>query len=177
METQPNQPQAIEDHPIDPSTLHCRVPSSDTDSKLDDSAYSTNSTPASYENGDSSYVRCRVDRKGKFLAAQRMGASITDAADMAGIHRTTPYFWSKQDPEFAQAWRDSRDSLIENLEMQAFHQAMHGDRTLLMFLLKSYKPETFNQRPHSDKEQEKPFCFTDIAENLRAYDARQAAGI
>ncbi len=168
METQPNQSQAPDTPQNALSTLHCRVPSVDTDSKLDEPVYSTNSTPPSYENADSSYAPCRVNRKDKFLAAQRMGASITDAAGIAGIHRTTPYFWRNHDPEFAQAWSESRDSLIENLEMQAFHQAMHGDRTLLMFLLKSYKPETFHQGPPSRKEQKKSFNFSDIAEKFRA---------
>ena len=167
METQLDQSQAPDATRNALSTLHCRVPSVDTDSKLDEPVYSTNSTPPSYENADSSYARCRVNRKDKFLAAQRMGASITDAAGIAGIHRTTPYFWRDHDPEFAQAWRESRDSLLEDLEMQAFQQAMHGDRTLLMFLLKSYKPATFNQRPHSGKEQQEGFSFADIAERLR----------
>ena len=167
METQPDQAQALDTTQNALSTLRCRVPSSDTDSKLDESGYSTNSTPPSYENADSSYAPCRVNRKDKFLAAQRMGASITDSAGIAGIHRTTPYFWRNQNPEFAQAWRESRDSLVEDLEMQAFQQAMHGDRTLLMFLLKSYKPDTFNQCPNSGKEQDKGFSFADIAERLR----------
>ena len=142
MESQPCQSQA----PESPATLHCRVPSPATSPKLDQDSDSTNSTPPGYEKAFPSHDQCRVDRKHTFLAAQKSGASTTDAARIARVHRTTPYFWRDQDPEFAQAWRESRDTLIENLEIEAFQRAAKGNDRLLMFLLKSFKPETYNRR-------------------------------
>ena len=165
METQQDQPQT----PESPDTLHRRVPSSAMSPKLDQDHDSTNSTHARYENTISSYDRCRVDRKRKFLAAQQSGASITDAALIAGVHRTTPYFWRDQDPEFAQAWRDSRDSLIEGLEMEAFQRAAKGNDRLLMFLLKSLKPDTYNERLSAKSHDHRCVTVTDIAEKVRKW--------
>ena len=77
--------------------------------------------------------------------SHQIGASVSDAARIPGVHRTTPYFWRDQDPEFAQTWRDSHDKLVEGLEMEAFQRAAKGSDRLLIFLLKSYKPETYNE--------------------------------
>lgn len=141
----------------------------DKNPKLDSYDAADNAYTFRYKKTRRSYATVRtIAKKSKFLRARRNGATIREAAAFAGVDKTTPYRWCDQDPEFAQAWRESRDSLVEDLEMQAFQQAFRGDRTLLMFLLKSYKPETFNQRPHSGKEQQRVINFTDLAEKYRA---------
>ncbi len=89
-----------------------------------------------------------ASRKHKFLRACYSGATVREAARIAGVATSTPYCWRDTDPEFAQVWKHSREDLVEDLELEAFQQAIGGDRRLLMFLLKSYKPETYNQRQH-----------------------------
>ena len=148
MQTQPSYLQDAQVPQDGPEIRHCRMTSADTAPKLDGPEDSTDSTPSRYEKTLSSYDQCRIERQEKFLAAQKLGASTTDAARLAGVHRSTPYVWRHQDPEFAQAWRESRDTLIENLEMEAYQRALKGNDRMLAFLLKSHKPQTYNQRQH-----------------------------
>ena len=110
----------------------------------------------------------RAAAQRKFLAATRAGASGRQAADIAGIPRGTIYRWRNEDPDFAQAWLESRDTSLQDLEVAAFKRAIEGNDRLLVFLLKSHMPQTYNQRQQSaapDKSQD--FAFTDIAERLR----------
>ncbi len=83
--------------------------------------------------------------KEKFLASHMLGNSVVKAAMVAGVDRRTIYRWRDSDPEFAKAWREARDGLVEDLEMEAYKRAFGGNDRLLMFLLKSYKPVTYNQ--------------------------------
>ena len=86
------------------------------------------------------------EAKQKFLAAHQFGASVVEAARLAGVHPRTPYRWRDHDPEFAQAFREARDGLVEGLEWEAFRRAINGNDRLLMFLLKSFKPDTYRGR-------------------------------
>ena len=84
--------------------------------------------------------------KEKFLKAYKAGMSVEHAAMVAGIDRRTAYRWRDKDPEFAKAWREAREGMVEDLEMEAYKRAFKGNDRLLVFLLKSYKPVTYNQR-------------------------------
>ena len=92
--------------------------------------------------------RRKTNTKQKFLAARQLGASVTRAAKAAGVTRGTLYRWRHQDPQFAQDWRQSPDKFVQDLELEALKRAIEGDRSLLVFLLKSHKPQTYNQRQH-----------------------------
>ena len=141
----------------------------DKNPKLDSYDAADNAYNSRYKKPRRSYATVRkIAKKFRFFRARQRGATIREAAAITGVDKTTPYRWCEQDPEFAQAWRESRNTLLQNLEIQAFHQALHCDRTLLMFLLKSYKPETFNQRPHSGKEQQRVINFSALADKYRA---------
>ncbi len=86
----------------------------------------------------SSRSKSREDRKTKFLAARKFGASVVQAARWAGVPRATAYRWRQRDPEFAQAWEDPEDHVLQSLEFEAFKRAIDGNDRLLLFLLKSY---------------------------------------
>ena len=106
----------------------------------------------------------------KFLAAHQLGASTTQAAHVAGVSRATLYRWRDSDPEFAQAWLESRDKSMEDLEVAAYKRAIQGNDRLLMFLLKSHMPLTYNKRQQPvlpDSGNSQGISFTDIAERLR----------
>ncbi len=47
-------------------------------------------------------------RKLEFLRCIRLGAPVSHAAEVAGVHRSSPYTWAKADPAFAQDWRQAR---------------------------------------------------------------------
>ena len=123
----------------------------------------TEDTPA---DGDTSPTEAS---KTKFLAARQLGASVVEAARWAGIPRATVYRWRRSDPDFAQAWNDPRDKVVQGLEFEAFKRAIHGNDHLLVFLLKSYHPDLFNERRHSkllDREDGQNH-FTEFLLNLR----------
>ena len=90
-------------------------------------------------------------RKEKFLRAYRTGMSVGNAARAAAVDRRTVYRWRDRDPEFAKAWLEAREGLVEDLEMEAYKRAFKGNDRLLMFLLRSYKPVTYNERRQKDK--------------------------
>ena len=121
--------------------------------KPDRNKNTRNSSKNSYESTPDSYAKSRRSaRKRKFLTARQLGASVTDAARLAGIHPSTPYYWRNADPEFARAWREGPESLLNDVEMEAFRRAItRGNDRLLMFILKSHMPSTYNQRPHQPK--------------------------
>ena len=110
----------------------------------------------------------RAAAQRRFLTAQQSGASTRQAAQIAGVCRGTLYRWRDEDPEFAQAWRESRDKSMEDLEVQAYKRAIEGNDRLLMFLLKSHMPLTYNKRQQPiAPDNSKGFSFADIAERLR----------
>ena len=91
------------------------------------------------------------DSKSKFLAARQFGVSAAEAARWAGIPRTTLYRWRRTDLDFAHAWLhpDDYDNVAQRLQFEAFKRAIHGNDRLLIFLLKSFFPDTFNERRRS----------------------------
>ncbi len=131
----------------------------------------TNATPPRYESADSSYDECSiVDRKQRFIVALQWGAGVSDAARFAGVHRTTAYRWRRQDPEFALAWSEGRNNLVNDLEIMAFKLAKEGNTDLLKFLLKSYRPATFNQRPTEPKPAtSKVGTFIELVDKVREW--------
>ena len=65
---------------------------------------------------------------------------------------------------------ESRDKSMEDLEVQAYKRAIEGNDRLLMFLLKSHMPLTYNKRQQPvlpDPGNSQGISFTDIAERLR----------
>ena len=84
--------------------------------------------------------------KQNFLRAHKGGATVSQAAHYAGVHRRTVYKWKARDPKFALAWAKARDTLVQDLEMEAYQRAIGGSDRLLMFLLKSYKPGTYGDK-------------------------------
>ena len=121
--------------------------------KLNRNNNTRNSSKNSYESTRDSYDKSRRSAsKRQFLTARQLGASVADAARLAGIHPSTPYYWRNRDPEFAKAWREGPASLLNDIEMETFRRAItQGNDRLLMFLLKSHLPSTYNQRQQEPK--------------------------
>ncbi len=128
-------------------------------------------TSNSYEKKRSSYdAGRRSASKKKFLAAHQLGATTRQAARIAGVCRGTLYRWRNQDPEFALAWLQSRDKALEDLEILAFKRAIQGNDRLLMFLLKSHMPDTYNQRSNQPKPAgSKALNIADLVDKVREW--------
>lgn len=96
-----------------------------------------------------------------FLLSLSECGNVTQAAKDAGISRMTAYRHRERDAEFAEAWDDAVEEGTDALEAEARRRAMQGveepvyykgyvvghvqkfSDTLLIFLLKAYRPETF----------------------------------
>lgn len=96
-----------------------------------------------------------------FLGALSDGASITRAAEVAGVGRRTAFDHRQRDEAFALAWHDAAEAGADRLEDEARRRAAEGtvkpvyqggklvgeireySDTLLIFLLKGKRPEVF----------------------------------
>lgn len=108
-----------------------------------------------------------------FIQKLAEGATVTDAAKAAGIHRSRAYQYRDEDPEFDAAWEEVYEHSTEKLEAEAFRRAVKGVQkpvfqngqrvgsirqfsdTLLIFLLKARKPDTYRERISVDDERER----------------------
>ena len=62
----------------------------------------------------------------KFLSILRQRANVTEAAARIGVGRTAVYTWRESDPGFAMAWDDAIEDAVDNLEAEAWRQAVSG---------------------------------------------------
>lgn len=81
----------------------------------------------------------------RFLEIFAMSLNVALAAQGAGINRATAYKERDKSPEFAKAWDDAKAAAIERLEAAAFNRAQNMSDVLLIFLLKSHKPEIYRE--------------------------------
>ena len=82
-------------------------------------------------------------KKDAFLDAVRSGSSIVEAAAAAHIPRSTLYRHRRVDEAFAAEWDEAFDDGADALEQEAQRRALDGSDTLLIFLLKSRRPQRF----------------------------------
>lgn len=99
-----------------------------------------------------------------FLDALAAGATIADAARLAGLGYRTVYDWRNKDPEFATEWEEAYRQGGDVLAAEAHRRAVTGveepihyqgnvigyvtrySDTLLMMLLKAHDPERYCDR-------------------------------
>jgi hypothetical protein len=68
------------------------------------------------------------------------------SATAAGVSRDAPYKRAQADASFAADWLRAREDAVNMLEAEARRRAMSSSDSLLIFLLKSLRPETFRDR-------------------------------
>ena len=84
--------------------------------------------------------------KRRFLSAYITCGNIRAAARAARVHYTSHFYWMKTDPHYAAAFEEAREMAAQHLEDEAVRRAMGGSDTLLIFLLKAFKPEVYKER-------------------------------
>jgi hypothetical protein len=112
----------------------------------------------------------RRDWKPDFLNTLKLGGHVMNAAQVAGVTRQTAYKARDSDEDFALAWADAIEEATETLERVAVRRATVGTKrpvfyrgevvgsirdisdTLLIFLLKSRRPEVYrdNAKPQHE---------------------------
>lgn len=73
--------------------------------------------------------------------------NITTSCIGAGISRNTIYLYMGSDEVFKQRVDSAKETAIEYLEGYALERAKNGSDVLVMFLLKSLKPEKYRDNP------------------------------
>lgn len=81
----------------------------------------------------------------RFLELLGSTCNVTLSARGAGVDRTTVYNHYKNDPAFAAAWDDAKESAIEELESEAWQRAKKQSDVLMIFLLKANRPEKYRE--------------------------------
>lgn len=104
-----------------------------------------------------------------FLKELRRRGNVSDAARAAGVDRSTPYRWREAEPEFAAAWDEAIESVMDAMEGEAYRRAVEGvdepvfgriakdtdgqigtirkySDTLMNTLLKAHRPEKYRDK-------------------------------
>jgi len=83
--------------------------------------------------------------KPDFIAALSEAGTVTEACRKSGVSRTTAYRARQQDEAFALQWADVEEEGTELLEKVAVQRAVDGSDTLMIFLLKSRRPQKYRE--------------------------------
>lgn len=78
-----------------------------------------------------------------FLAVLRNSGNVRAACDKAGISRISAYTARDRDSIFRDAWDEAKQDAVDILEAVAWSRAQTQSDTLLIFLLKHNRPETY----------------------------------
>lgn len=82
----------------------------------------------------------------RFVEVFAATGNVRLAASAAGVSRDAPYKRAQADPEFAAAWLRAREDAIDMLEAEARRRALGSSDALLVFLLKSERPEKYREK-------------------------------
>lgn len=124
----------------------------------------------------------KKDWKPQFLTALESTGMVMEACKAVGVGRSTVYEARQRDEDFACAWADVDEALVERMEREAHRRAVHGvhrdvfykgdvvgeerhySDTLLIFLLKAKRPEVY--RDNVKVEHSGTVTFADLAAHV-----------
>ena len=93
-----------------------------------------------------------ASKKQAFLAVYAQTGNLSEAAKAVGMHRNTHYRWLREDEDYAAAYEAAQFEVGDTLEAEAIRRANAGSDTLLIFLLKGFKPDKYKERISSSVE-------------------------
>jgi hypothetical protein len=94
---------------------------------------------------DRTRVSCLTKWQQKFLRALKEEPNVKRACSAARVSRQTAYRHREENAEFAALWADALNAAVDELEATAFKLAKEGDSSLLTFLLRCHRPETYRE--------------------------------
>lgn len=80
-----------------------------------------------------------------FIAAFEMYANVRAACESSGVARRVAYEHYEAYPEFKVRWDTAKENALDSLEDAARKRALNSSDTLLIFLLKSHRPEVYRE--------------------------------
>jgi len=129
------------------------------------------------------------DQQQQFFSALAMTGIVRDAANAAGINRSTAYRYRAQSQSFADAWDHAKEDAADRLTGAAIQRAVNGieevryfkaepigtvrrySDQLLMFLLRAYRPHVFGLKSHDGDQKE----YDDRGQTRQSLIAKMAA--
>jgi len=87
----------------------------------------------------------RRDWKPQWLAAYQAHGTAKAASEIVGINECTPYEARHRHPEFAKAWDALENETTKLLEETLYQQALNGDTTAAIFMLKARRPSKYRE--------------------------------
>jgi hypothetical protein len=94
----------------------------------------------------------RATLKRIFLDVLRTTGQVTEACRICNVPKSLAFKWRYDDPEFMTRWdMITRAELLPHLESEAFRRAMNGSDLLMMFLMKAYDRDRFDDRAAQTK--------------------------
>lgn len=96
----------------------------------------------------------RRDWRPVFLAEFERQGRVTKACEAAGVGRSHVYRERQRTEEFALAWSDVEQQLIDRLEEEGMRRALEGSDRLLEFFLRCRRSSVYGDRrqvEHSGK--------------------------
>jgi hypothetical protein len=95
-------------------------------------------------------TKVTVKKREKFLSSLADGQSVTSAAKEIGLTRQTMYRTRAADAKFAALWDEAIEAGTDTLEDEAVKRAKSSSDVLLIFLLKSRRPEKYREHAQLD---------------------------
>ena len=93
-----------------------------------------------------------ASKKRAFLAVYAQTGNLSEAAKAVEMHRNTHYRWLRTDEDYSAAYEAAQYQVGDTLEAEAIRRANAGSDTLLIFLLKGFKPDKYKERISSSVE-------------------------
>ena len=91
-------------------------------------------------------TRHRPDWTKRFIEVFAATGNVRLAASAAGVSRDAPYKRAQASSTFAAEWLQARENAVDILEAEARRRALSTSDALLMFLLKSDRPDRYRER-------------------------------
>ena len=86
----------------------------------------------------------------RFVEVFGATGNVRLAASAAGVSRSAPYKRAQASTAFADAWAQAREDAVDMLEAEARRRALASSDSLLVFLLKSERPDKYRERTSVD---------------------------
>lgn len=96
-------------------------------------------------NGTKARQTGRRDWRPAFLAKFRETGTVYSACKASGVARSHVYRERQSNEEFALAWADVEEDLVDTLEQKALEVALTGEVRMLEFLLRHRRPERYRE--------------------------------